>query len=189
MTLKASIFLVLSSLFTISLMANEYKHHDHHDHSRNLGAHEHGSISLLIAVEENKIDIILEGPLESFTGVESSTTIKGKQKVEDLKKNWSKLVDKIIEIPKQLKCKIIEGKKTKVSIMENHHDGEAHDNISFEALKSCEKSPEKVTIQSHIFKQFKNVHKIKADILPKELPPFTKTYKREDKKLSFDLSI
>ena len=90
--------LIIGVLFSTHSFASE----------KSLGAHEHGTIRLGMAVEKNVVDIDLDGPTESFISFEYlPKTEKEKKIFSDVKNLWEKQFLTLVTFDKKLNCKNI----------------------------------------------------------------------------------
>lgn len=132
---------------------------------RALHAHEHGAIKFGMAIENNIIEIDMDGPAESFLGFEyAPKTEKEKKILSDLKLQWSKNLDLFIGFDKKLGCKVTEASFEQ--IIENA--GDSHSAIEATAKLSCIQKANGSNMTVSLKKMFKNIKKLSIEILGTE---------------------
>lgn len=142
--------LVLCSLlFGTTIFAGEHS----------LGAHEHGSVKIEMAVEKNTMDLDLDGPSDSFMGFEHAPkSAKEKKIFQDTKDLWEKRLLTIITPAASLDCKITEATFSQ-QIEGSHADTEAKAKIT------CAKDLVGSELVISMIKVFPKIKKLKADVL------------------------
>lgn len=124
-----------------------------------LGAHEHGSVKMAIAVEKNVMDIDLDGPAESFLGFEHAPkNDKEKKLFGEVKNRWEKSLFTLIQPAQNLNCKITESSFNQI-IEGSHADVEAKAKIT------CAKDMTGSDLQISFLKSFPKIKKLKVDII------------------------
>jgi hypothetical protein len=150
-----------------------------HEHA--LGAHEHGSIKLGMAVEKNVADIDLDGPTESFISFEYlPKTAKEKKIFNDVKELWEKNFLTLISFDKTLGCKITESsfkqiideketaeEQAKIKDPKKKEEG-VHSDVEAKAKITCAKDLAGSEVQVSLRKHFKNIKKLNAEIISGE---------------------
>ena len=150
-----------------------------HEHS--LGAHEHGSIKLGMAVEKNSVDIDLDGPTESFISFEYLPKTENEKKMfNDVKILWEKHFLELVTFDKKLNCKIseasfkqiIDEKETaeaqaKIKDTKKKEEG-VHSDIEAKAKISCSREIAGTNVQVSLKKQFKNIKKLTVEVISTE---------------------
>jgi hypothetical protein len=94
---------LLCILVSLQAFAEKKEHH------AGMSAHEHGTLTLEVAVEGKKIDIEIEAPAENFLGFEyAPKTEKDKKIFSSAETLWNKdLITKLFDLDKYLGCKLI----------------------------------------------------------------------------------
>lgn len=146
-----------------------------------LGAHEHGAIKLGIAVDNNYVDLDLDGPTESFISFEYlPKTEKEKKIFNDIKNLWEKSLFDLITFEKKMDCKIANASFTQVidqketaaeqAKIKDIHKKESgvHSDIEAKAKIMCNGNMVGTQIQISLKKYFKNIKKLNADVLSME---------------------
>jgi hypothetical protein len=127
-----------------------------------LGAHEHGSIKIGMAVEKNIVEIDIDGPSESFLGFEyKAKTAKEKKILSDFENRWEKNLDSLISFDKKLNCKIVDV-NFKQEIEGTHSDIEA------KAKLQCAANVSGTEVQISLKKVFKNIKKLSVEVISGE---------------------
>jgi hypothetical protein len=146
-----------------------------------LGAHEHGSIKLEIAVEKNIIELNIDGPTESFMSFEYlPKSAKEKKIFEDLKTIWEKKLFTLITFESKLNCKIEEAtlkqvvdeketkeEQAKIKDPKKKEQG-VHSDIEAKAKVSCKYNLAGSNVEISLKKHFKNIKKLTAEIISTE---------------------
>lgn len=144
---------MLAALVVMSgaLGANE-KHHS-------LSAHEHGSVKLAIAVENNVMEVDFDGPSESFIGFEHAPkTAKEKATYESAKTLWEKNLLTVLTPAAGLDCKISEAS------FAQEIEG-SHAEIEAKAKVTCAKNLAGTELKVGLLKAFPKVKKLNAEII------------------------
>jgi hypothetical protein len=124
-----------------------------------LGAHEHGSVKMAIAVEKNVMDIDLDGPSDSFMGFEHTPKGSLETKIyNETKELWEKKLLTVLTPAQDLGCKISES-TFKQTIEGSHADVEA------KAKMSCTKNLAGTELTVSLLKRFTKIKKMKVDVL------------------------
>lgn len=137
-----------------------------------LHAHEHGSLILEAAVEGKSATFSIDGPAETFLGFEYAPKINKEKKIlEDAKALWvSKFFD-LVAFDKALGCKLSEGKFLQVIEKEaKAHKKEegVHSDIEASIKVTCAKDLKAAKITVNLKKHFKNIKKLKMDLIGNE---------------------
>ena len=168
--MKATIF-----LFTI-LISNQISAHEHA-----LGAHEHGTIKLGMAIEKNVADIDLDGPTESFISFEYlPKTAKEKKIFNDVKNLWEKNILSLVTFDKKLNCKITESsfkqvideketvdEQAKIKDPKKKEEG-VHSDVEAKAKITCTGDLAGSNVQVSLMKQFKSIKKLTVEVISTE---------------------
>lgn len=163
--------IALTLLTSTQLIATEHS----------LGAHEHGSIKLGMAVEKNIADIALDGPTESFISFEYlPKTDKEKKIFNDVKNLWEKNFLSLLSFDKKLNCKITEAsfkqvideketaeEQAKIKDPKKKEQG-VHSDIEAKAKITCTGDLAGSNVQVSLKKQFKNIKKLTVDVISTE---------------------
>ena len=165
-------FNVLMLVFSFHIQANEHS----------LGAHEHGSIKLGMAVENKLVEINVDGPSEAFLGFEyRPKTISEKKLFNDLEAKWNKNLDSMIAFDKHLNCKVmdisfiqvIDEKETKEAqaLIKDLTKKEAgvHSDIEAKAKLKCDKNLTGSDVTISLKKVFKNIKKLTVEVISGEV--------------------
>jgi len=124
-----------------------------------LGAHEHGSVKLALAVEGMTMDVDFDGPSESLIGYEHAPkSDKDKAIMNSAKNLWEKKLLSIISPNAGLGCKISES-SFKQEIEGTHADIEAKAKIS------CAKNLTGTEVKISLIKAFPHIKKLKVEVL------------------------
>ncbi len=150
-----------------------------HEHA--LGAHEHGTIKLGMAVEKNIVEIDLDGPTESFISFEYLPKSKKEKKTfNDVKNLWEKNVLSLISFDKKLDCKIIESsfkqvideketaeEQLKIKDPKKKEEG-VHSDVEAKAKITCNGDIAGTNVQVSLKRQFKNIKKLTVEVISTE---------------------
>lgn len=146
-----------------------------------LGAHEHGSIKMGLAVEKNTADLDLDGPAESFIGFEYlPKSAKDKKALSDAKNLWEKNLLSVVTFDSALGCKvseasfnqIIDEKETaeaqaKIKDKKKKESG-VHSDIEAKAKITCAKNIDGSSLKVSLLKNFNRIKKLKVEVLSTE---------------------
>ena len=145
--------LIISLLLSLPTFSGEHA----------LGAHEHGSIKLGLAVEKNIVELDIDGPAESFIGFEYLPRTEKEKKVFNNAKNlWEKNFFQLVSFDKKLNCKVAEASFTQVL---EGTESSGHSDIEAKAKISCMAPVAGTEVQVSLKKYFKNIKKLSAEIL------------------------
>lgn len=143
-----------------------------------LHAHEHGSIVLETAVEGKVVTFSVDGPAESFLGFEyEAKSAKEKKVFADTKNLWTKKFFELVSFDKSLGCKLSEGTFEQEVEKEEHKDEHKKDDKKEEGIHSdieasikvtCAKDLKGAKILVNLKKHFKNIKKLKMDLVGNE---------------------
>jgi hypothetical protein len=127
-----------------------------------LGAHEHGSIKVGMAVDKNVVEIDIDAPSESFLGFEyKPKTAKEKKIFSDFENKWNKSFDSLISFDKKLNCKVVDINLT-------HEIEGAHSDIEIKAKLQCAANISGSEVQISLKKVFKNIKKLSVEVISGE---------------------
>lgn len=166
-----------AQLLIIGLMFASLGHSAEHA----LGAHEHGAIKLGMAVEQNVVDIELDGPTESFISFEYlPKTAKEKKIFSDVKDLWEKQLFTLITLDKKLDCKITEAsfkqvideketaaEQAKIKDPKKKEAG-VHSDVEAKAKITCAKNVSGSLVTVSLKKHFKNIKKLNVELISGE---------------------
>lgn len=165
-------FAFLFIVFSFQVHANEHA----------LGAHEHGSIKLGMALENKIVEIDIDGPSEAFLGFEYKPKTNIEKKLfNDLESKWNKNLDSIIAFDKHLNCKImdisfiqvIDEKETKEAqaLIKDLTKKEAgvHSDIEAKAKLKCDKNLSGTEVTISLKKVFPNIKKLTVEVISGEV--------------------
>jgi hypothetical protein len=147
--MKYSIVFIFSLLASASSFSGEHA----------LGAHEHGSIKLEMAIEKNVVDLSIDGPAESFMGFEYIP--KTKKDLATFKKAhglWTKNLLTLISFDEKLKCKV-----TEVSFKQVVE--EAHSDIEANAKVTCAQPVSGTKVRIALREFYTDIKKLKVEII------------------------
>ena len=146
-----------------------------------LGAHEHGTLKLGMAVEKNSVDIDLDGPTESFISFEYlPKTEKEKKVFNNVKNLWEKHFLELVTFDKKLNCKISEANFKQIIDQKETAEAQAmikdakkkeegvHSDIEAKAKISCSGDIAGTNVQISLKKQFKNIKKLTVEVISNE---------------------
>lgn len=141
-----------------------------------LHSHEHGSIVLEAAVEGKVATFSVDGPAESFLGFEhEAKTAKEKKIFLDTKTLWTNKFFDLVTFDKALGCKLSEQnfsheiEKEENGHKEKHSKKEGiHSEIEASIKVSCEKDLKGAKISVNLRKFFKNIKKLKMELVGNE---------------------
>lgn len=177
-----SIILILTLLSSLNLYASGSQHDDHHDHDghdhkHNLEKHVHGEVQLLISVEKNVVDILIEGPTESFIGFEHKPKSKKEKEIyKSFYDIWMKETGNIFSFPKQAKCS-----SRGSDISWKGQKGAKHTELSLVVKFFCSPPVENEKLSIDFKRHFKNMNVLKVDVLPLKKMPYSKEFKKQSK--------
>jgi len=136
-------------LFTLPVFSGEHA----------LGAHEHGSVKLALAVEGMTMDVDFDGPSESLIGFEHAPKSDRDKAIMNGAKNlWEKKLLTLIIPNAGLGCKISES-SFKQEIEGSHADIEA------KAKLTCSKNLAGTDVKIALIKAFPHIKKLKVEVL------------------------
>lgn len=146
-----------------------------------LGAHEHGAITLGMAIENKTLDLDLDGPTESFMSFEYlPKTEKEKKVFLALKNKWEKNLFDLIRFDKKMNCKIVEATLNQVidqketveaqKTIKDKFKKEAgvHSDIEAKAKIMCAENVHGNEVVILLKKAFKNIKKLSVDVIGAE---------------------
>ncbi len=169
--------LFLSTIFLLTSLSAFADKHGHDGHKKGMGAHEHGSLTLEVAVEGKQINIEIEAPAESFIGFEYvAKTEKEKAAFAKAETLWTKdLLTKLFIIDASIGCSLAETSFKQVA--EEHadshnkekkkHSGE-HSEIHASAIVNCQKDLKGQTASIAFKKEFTKIKKMTVDLAGSE---------------------
>lgn len=144
--------------------------------STSLHSHEHGTVQLSVAIDGKTAQFELEGPSESFLGFEKkhSNKIENEiyQKSHDL---WSNNFLKLVQFNTLLNCNVKSAKFEQ--ILEKNTN---HSEIEASSFVTCNRELKNVEVSLNFKKYFKNLKKLKVDIIGNETKNYiieTETFK------------
>jgi hypothetical protein len=160
------------ALVSLLISANTFSS----DHGHGLGAHEHGSIKVGIAIEGSSAEIDIDGPAESFLGFEyAPKTSKEKKIFKDLQTKWTSNLESMIAFDKQLNCKVTEASFEQEVEVENPSDTKSkkadkkesgtHSDIEAKAKITCAKNISGSMLTISLKKVFKNIKKLSVEVV------------------------
>jgi hypothetical protein len=171
-----------ASIFALTLLVTSNCFSNEHGHG--LGAHEHGSIKVGIAIEGNTAEIDIDGPAESFLGFEyAPKTSKEKKVFTEAQIRWTKNLESMIAFDKQLNCKVtqasfeqeeeIEKVKTDKASHSKTKDSSKkesgiHSDIEAKAKVSCKSNISGSQLTVSLKKIFKNIKKLSVEVIGTE---------------------
>lgn len=174
----------ISFILCLLLLSSASFSEHHKDHHKGLGAHEHGSIELDVAVEGKVIEIEIDGPAESFLGFEyAPKTDKEKKVLKDAEDLWTKdLLTKLFVLDQKLGCTSSEVKFEQE--MDEHHNDHhddhkdhkkdakketgVHSDIEAKAKITCAQDLKGQTLVVNVKKHFPKIKKLSIDLVATE---------------------
>lgn len=167
--------LVITLLFLSSAAFAEH-------HGKSLGAHEHGSIKLGMAVEGKTIDLDLDGPAESFIGFEYlPASAKEKKILADAESLWTKqLLSKLVVLDAALGCTLSDATFKQIIDEEETKEAQAklkkgakkesgiHSDIEAKAKITCLKDLNGHTATVSLKKAYHSIKKLSIDLVGSE---------------------
>ncbi len=162
------IFCFITVLFSILSIAPGFSN----EHS--LGAHEHGSIKIGLAIENNTAEIDIDGPAESFVGFEySPKTTKEKKIFTDAQNQWVKNFNSLITFDKKLNCRVLEASfeqelEAKEAHKTENKEAGVHSDIEAHAKINCKTPIAGSLLTISLKKTFKNIKKLSVEIIGTE---------------------
>lgn len=140
-----------------------------------LGAHEHGSIKVGMAIEKNMVEIEIDGPAESFLGFEYlPNTAKEKNLFNNLKVRWIKNLELFIAFDKKLHCKTTEASFEQVLDDEKENKSNdkkmkgTHSDLEAKAKLTCSGKLNGTEVRISLKKNFPNIKKLFVEIIGTE---------------------
>ncbi len=125
-----------------------------------LKSHEHGLVSLEMAVEADQIEVSLDGPMESFLGFEHAIKSKADQKAWDLaKNNWTNNFFEIFKFDPKIKCEQIS------SDFKSEDEKAGHADLIASKKIKCNANLKGQKVSIRIKKFFKHMDKIKLELI------------------------
>jgi hypothetical protein len=150
-----------------------------HEHA--LGAHEHGTIKLGMAVEKNIVDIDLDGPTESFISFEYlPKTEKEKKIFAAVENQWKNKLFELVSFDKKLNCKITEASFKQIIDEKETAEAQAklkagakkeegvHSDIEAKAKITCGSDLAGSDVTVALKKHFKNIKKLTVEVISSE---------------------
>ena len=155
--------LVLTLCFLASTAALADKHG--HGHG-SLGSHEHGAVTLGIAIDGQTIELDLEGPAESFLGFEHAPkSEKDKKVLAQVKALWESKSSELVKFDSKLGCVQQEAK------FEQEIDG-SHSEIEASATYACKAKPDGSVAIINLKNHFSEIKKLKVEVVGKQTKEF-----------------
>ncbi len=152
MEFKMNFFLILNLLFSPLAFSS--------DHGHSLGAHEHGSIKVGIAIEGQSAEVEIDGPAESFLGFEHAPKSKLEIKTfKDAQQKWTQKFDSLLSFDKKLNCRA-----TTASFEQEKSSG-SHSDIEASAKIQCASKIAGSSLSVSMKKEFKNIKKLSIEII------------------------
>lgn len=153
------------SIFLLSMNVFADQHHD-----KGLGAHEHGSLKLDMAVEGKTIELDIDGPAESFVGFEYvPKTEKEKTTFNQAQALWTKdLLTKLFVLDKKLGCTFSEASfKQEIEEHDQKDKKEAgvHSDIEASAKIICAQDLKGQTVEVALKKHYSHIKKLSIDLV------------------------
>jgi hypothetical protein len=161
--------LTFLSLITLNIALAD--NHKGHHHATSLGAHEHGSIKLDLAVEGPALEIELEGPAESFIGFEyAPKTDKEKKVLFDAEALWTKNLLSLFTFDKTLACSTSETSfKQEIEDHKGHKKASGiHSEIRAKAKITCNADLKGKSVEISLKRAFPKIKNLKADLVGSE---------------------
>ncbi len=147
----------------VGFVPSVYSHdHDHkHEHQSNLAAHQHGRVSLEMAIDGNRAVVEIRGPAESFLGFEHKPKTKAqKNQLAALEKKLRSEGLTYIGFAAQLNCK--QSKHT----VDWHFDHGEHADLKASYEFTCAEVIAKTSLTIALKKSFERIKTVDVAVLP-----------------------
>lgn len=167
--------LFLSTVLLLTSVSAFADKHGHEGHKKGMGAHEHGSLTLEVAVEGKQINIEIEAPAESFLGFEYiPKTAKEKAAYTKAETLWNKeLLTKLFITDISLGCSIGESSFKQVleeqtETKEKAKKSGQHSEIQASAIINCQKELKGQSVSVAFKKEFTKIKRMALDLAGSE---------------------
>lgn len=148
----------------LGLLVSSSAFADKHGHS--LGSHEHGAVTLGIAIDGQTIELELEGPAESFLGFEHApVNQKDKNIFTQTKSLWESKKSELIKFDSKLGC--VQEKAKFEQIIEGNHS-----EIEASATFLCKMKPDGSVAVVNFKNHFSGIKKLKVEVVGKQSKEF-----------------
>ena len=163
--------LLLLTLLLMSSLSVYADKHGHEGHKKGMGAHEHGSLTLEVAVEGKQINIEIEAPAESFLGFEyAPQTEKERAAFTKAETLWTKeLLTKLFIPDAALGCTL--GEASFKQVLEEHAETKEknkksgqHSEVQASAVITCLKDLKGQSATIAFKKEFTKIKKMAVDL-------------------------
>ncbi len=129
---------------------------------KSLHAHEHGNVSLAIAVEKNIAEIDLDTPAESLFGFEHTPKSESEKKIiSDAKASWGNILKELIVFPETMGCKTSEVKFEHIF----EEGSKTHSEVEASVNVICNKDLAETEVMVHMRKRFSKIKKLKLEVV------------------------
>lgn len=152
---------MIYSLVTFSLLVSASAFGQHKEHHTSLGAHEHGTVKMAMAIEGRKVEIDMDGPSESFLGFEHIAQSKNDLlALKRAKELWNvEILSKLVMLDSKLNCKI-----DSASFEQTKPEGE-HSEIEATAQFTCATDLKGSDMKIGLKDKFPKIKKLKLEII------------------------
>ncbi|MDH5368544.1 MAG: DUF2796 domain-containing protein [Gammaproteobacteria bacterium] len=159
--------IILSAVsLTVSPVAlsSERNHHEQREH----GAHEHGSATLNIAIEENSLHIELESPAMNIVGFEHAASNEKQNTTVTQATQALKEAPKQFVLPAAAQCILAEA-HVESPLLNNQHNkkkhAEKHSEFHASYIFNCKNVSALNTINVRLFETFKGMNDIDVQLI------------------------
>lgn len=160
----AGLILSVVSLTVSPVVLSSEDHHEHREH----GAHEHGSATLNIAIEENSLHIELESPAMNIVGFEHAPGNEKQTKAVTQAAAALKDAHKQFVLPAAAQCTLTEAHIESPLIKHEQHKAEkaeTHSEFHASYIFACENISELNNINVRLFETFKGMDDIDVQLI------------------------
>lgn len=172
--------------------------HDHDHGHKHLGAHEHGHITVEMAIDGKQVGLELRGPAESFIGFEHKAKTKAeKKKLNDAEELLKKKASSLFVFAPELKC-VAKNNNVEWQYDEGDHDDDhkehkdhkdhkkeekhhaTHAELKASYQFECGAAIAKTKLKLAVKKNFSKVQEIQIAVLPSNGAAFAITSKENE---------
>ena len=145
--------------------ANEHTHGHEHDEHASLGAHEHGSASLNIALEGNSLELELDSPAMNLLGFEHAAHSSADRAKLASVKRLLEQPQQLFTLPDAADCQLTR-RELHSPLFEDEHADEQHSDIEAHYQFSCA-NPQALDSLSlaAFFQQFAGLEKLQVQLI------------------------
>ncbi len=145
--------------------------------AKGLSAHDHGRVSLDIAVEANQALVMLKGPAEAFLGFEHKPKTKAEKKlVESFQRQWNSSLYQLFGGEQMKNCQ-------QEKVKWNHDFEGTHSEIRAESYFTCKEPLKNKVIDVSLKEYFKRIKFVSVQIIRADGSVMKKKFKNINFKL------